>query len=63
VLTKMNLKNVQSKLTEDFIRVHRSYIVPISKISSVRGKTIHLDHTEIPIGIKFESEFFKKYGI
>lgn len=63
VLTKMNLKNVMSKLNSDkFVRVHRSYIVPLEKIQSVRGKQINLKGIEIPIGIKFEEEFFKKYS-
>jgi DNA-binding LytR/AlgR family response regulator len=62
VLTKMNLKTVLSKLPESFIRVHRSYIVPLSRIISVRGKNIHLDDKEIPIGIKYEADFFKKYS-
>jgi DNA-binding LytR/AlgR family response regulator len=62
VLTKMNLKNVMSKLhSKDFVRVHRSYVVPLHCILSVRGKTIQLNNIEIPIGIKFEEEFFKKY--
>jgi DNA-binding LytR/AlgR family response regulator len=61
ILTKMNLKNVMSKLSDDFIRVHRSFIVPMKRIRSVRGKMIQLDVKEIPIGIKFEEEFFKKY--
>lgn len=61
VLTKMNLKNVLDKLSSDFIRVHRSYIVPMKRIVSVRGKFIHLDSKEIPIGVKFEEDFFKRY--
>lgn len=61
VLTKMNLKAVSERLSNDFVRVHRSYIVPMSRILSVRGKTIQLDHTEIPIGVKFEEEFFQRY--
>src|SRR5436190_19925657 len=33
VLTKMNLKNVMSKLDpKEFVRVHRSYIIPLSSI-------------------------------
>jgi DNA-binding LytR/AlgR family response regulator len=62
VLTKMNLKNLMGKVTEDFIRVHRSYVVPLSRIESVRGKTIHFGNIEIPIGIKFEEDFFKRYS-
>jgi DNA-binding LytR/AlgR family response regulator len=63
VLTKMNLKNVMDKLDQnEFIRVHRSFIINRNKITSVRGKTILLqDLTEIPIGIKFESQFFSNY--
>lgn len=63
VLSKMNLKNVMSKLNPaEFIRVHRSYVVPIHKIESVRGKIIKLRNQEIPIGVKFEEEFFKRYS-
>jgi DNA-binding LytR/AlgR family response regulator len=63
VLTKMNLKNMLSKLNaNEFIRVHRSYIVPFSKIKSVRGKLIQLQNIELPIGIKFHDDFFQKYG-
>jgi DNA-binding LytR/AlgR family response regulator len=62
VLTKMNLKNVLGKLNpKEFVRVHRSYVIPLSKITSVRGKIIHLGKTEIPIGVKFEEEFFKLF--
>ena len=62
LLTKMNLKNIMSKLNpQEFVRPHRSYIVPIAKIESVRGKTISLGDIEIPIGIKYEEEFFKSY--
>jgi DNA-binding LytR/AlgR family response regulator len=62
ILTKMNLKNVMQKLNPaEFIRVHRSYIVPMSKIRAVRGKSIQLATIEIPIGIKFEKEFFELF--
>jgi DNA-binding LytR/AlgR family response regulator len=62
VLSKMNLKNVLSKLGTDFIRVHRSFIVPLSKIVSVRNKTISIGNTDIPIGVKFEHEFFQRFA-
>ena len=62
VLTKMNLKNVMSKLNpNEFVRVHRSYIIPLSRVQSVRGKTISLGSLEIPIGTKYEEDFFKAY--
>lgn len=62
VLTKMNLKNMMSKLnSSEFVRPHRSYVVPLSLIESVRGKTIHLSDIEIPIGVKYEEDFLKAY--
>lgn len=62
VLTKMNLKNIMSKLNPlEFVRPHRSYIVPLSQVESVRGKVIHLPGLEIPIGIKYEEDFLKAY--
>lgn len=62
VLSKMNLKNVMAKLDpREFVRVHRSYIIPLSAIQSVRNKTIRLPDAEIPIGVKFEEEFFAVY--
>jgi DNA-binding LytR/AlgR family response regulator len=62
VLTKMNLKNIMSKLNPlEFVRPHRSYIIPLSRIQSVRGKTISLNNIEIPIGVKFEDDFFRSY--
>jgi DNA-binding LytR/AlgR family response regulator len=62
VLTKMNLKNVMSRLdSREFVRVHRSYIVPLSRIVSVRNKLISLPGVEIPIGVKFEADFFSNY--
>ncbi|TND10494.1 MAG: LytTR family two component transcriptional regulator [Bacteroidetes bacterium] len=62
VLTLMSMKSIQEKLSpDDFIRVHRSYIVPLNRIESVRGKTINLGVAEIPIGTRYEAEFFKVY--
>lgn len=62
VLTIMSMKAVMEKLPQDeFIRVHRSYIVPINRIESVRGKVISLGTAEVPIGTKYEEAFFKVY--
>lgn len=62
VLTKMNLKNIMAKLNaQDFVRPHRSYIIPLDQIESVRGKTVHLPSIDIPIGIKYEEDFLKAY--
>lgn len=64
ILTLMTMKSVMEKLAaKDFIRVHRSFIVAINRIESVRGKTIELGTTQIPIGTKYEEAFFKAYTL
>jgi len=62
VLTLMSIKNLLNKLpSQKFIRVHRSYVIAIHQIVSVRGKIIDLGICEVPIGKSFESEFYKMY--
>jgi DNA-binding LytR/AlgR family response regulator len=59
VLTLMTLKTIMQKLpSKEFIRVHRSYIVPISKIVNVSKSKIKIADKEIPIGISYSESFF-----
>jgi DNA-binding LytR/AlgR family response regulator len=51
---KALMKNLQQK---EFLRVHRSYIVPINRIESVKQKMILIAGQEIPIGKFYEAEF------
>ncbi len=64
VITLMTLKAIQEKLpASEFIRVHRSYVVPLKRIQSVRNKVILLDTlVEIPIGTTYEDEFMRMFG-
>ncbi len=63
IVTRMTLKSMLEKLpSKEFCRVHRSYIVPLERIRSVKNKTIIIGEEEIPIGSSFESEFLKSLG-
>ena len=63
IMTLNTLKAIEDKLpTANFIRVHRSYIVGLNKIESVRGKNIQLPTAEIPISNKYEAGFFNLYS-
>lgn len=54
VLTLMTLKNMQEKLPEkEFVRVHRSYIIPISKVEKFNKNKIYVAGKEIPIGSSY----------
>lgn len=49
--TKMSLKAILEKLPkEDFIRIHRSYILPVHKITSFQNKVVFINNLTFPIG-------------
>ena len=59
VLTLMTLKTISQKLPpREFMRVHRSYIVPVSKIENVSKSKIKIAGREIPIGVSYSESFF-----
>lgn len=54
VLTLMTLKNIAEKLpSRDFIRVHRSFIVPIAKVEKFSKSKLWVKGKEIPIGSSY----------
>ena len=67
ILTLMTLKTITQKLpSKEFLRIHRSYIVPISKIENISKSKVKIGDKEIPIGISYSESFFavmdKKMG-
>jgi len=63
IVARMPMKDMMEKLnSRDFIRVHRSYILPFSKIESVRGGTIYIAGQEFPIGRTYAEDFFNRYN-
>lgn len=55
VLTLMSLKAMEETLPADlFIRIHRSYIIPIKRIVAIQGKEIQLPGISLPIGKKYQ---------
>jgi DNA-binding LytR/AlgR family response regulator len=63
IVARMPMKDIMEKLpAADFIRVHRSYILPFSKIEAVRGTTIFIGEQEFPIGRTYTDEFFSRYS-
>lgn len=62
IVARMTIKAMLEKLPQkDFIRVHRSYIVPFKRIESVRNKIISLAGEEIPIGASYEKNFLERF--
>jgi len=47
----------------NFVRVHRSFIVNMSKITHIDGNRIFIQDVEIPIGNLYRDQFFKMLGL
>jgi LytTr DNA-binding domain len=60
ILVRMTLKDAIEKLPiNQFLRVHKSYIISIAAIESIRNKTILIANQEIPIGRLYEESVSK----
>jgi DNA-binding LytR/AlgR family response regulator len=57
IVVRMTLKLLMEKLNDkEFFRVHRSYIIPVSRIESVKQKIISVAGEEIPVGKNYEDK-------
>lgn len=72
IVARMTLKAIFEKLPgvdapgvdapdSQFIRVHRSYIVPFSRIEALRNKTILVAGREIPVGASYEANLLARF--
>lgn len=61
MLSKLSLKAIEEKLPPaKFARVHKSFIVSVEKITSIRNDVIRIGVRDIPISKSFRDEFFRK---
>jgi len=61
VITLQNMKKMEETLpSNQFIRVHKSYIIALDKIESIERSRIAICGKIIPIGDTYRDEFFKR---
>ncbi len=59
IMTLQSFKKVESVLTEPrFVRVHRSYMIALDKITSVERNRIRIGDQLIPVGENYRKSFF-----
>ncbi len=55
IVVRMTLKALMEKLNDkEFIRVHRSYIIAVARIESIKQRLITVAGEEIPVGKNYE---------
>lgn len=61
LITLLSLKQVEALLpSEQFVRVHRSFIVSKNKVKSIEGNIIHMANQEIPIASNLRAEVLEQ---
>jgi DNA-binding LytR/AlgR family response regulator len=64
IMTLQSFQNMESLLPADnFIRIHKSFIVALNKIVSIERNRIKIGAELIPIGLSYREQFIKKIKI
>ena len=60
VMTLQSFNNMETTLpSNNFMRVHKSYIVALDKIDTVERNTLKIGDQSIPIGASYRERFYK----
>jgi DNA-binding LytR/AlgR family response regulator len=60
VITRLTMKALEERLPSDrFFRVHKSFIVALDKIESIRNLKIKIGAMQVPVSEHYSEEFFK----
>ena len=63
LVVKGNLGTILKQLpSELFVRIHRSYAIPIQAVQSYNQSQVKVFDTELPIGISFRAEVLRRLG-
>lgn len=63
VITRMTMKGIEEKLSSlPFMRVHKSFIVSLNKIESIRNLKISIGAHQIPVSEQFSEELMRRIG-
>jgi len=63
IITRLSIKSMEEKLPSNkFVRTHKSFVVAIDKIHSLRNSRIKLDNAEVPLSDHYKEHFFKLVG-
>ncbi len=59
VIIRMTMHSMVEAIDEGFVRIHRSYIVRLDKLTSIGPKCVKIKETVLPVGQKYKSAILK----
>ena len=58
IITLLSMKKIEERLPDNFMRIHRSYIINLDKIQEVNKSRVIMDaDTSLPIGDMYKESF------
>jgi DNA-binding LytR/AlgR family response regulator len=56
IITKIGTNEMENMLGDEFIRIHRSYIVHLQKITAYNAEEVFIDTVSLPIGLSYKKQ-------
>lgn len=63
LIIRISMKSIEEKLSQKkFIRIHKSYIISITRVTSVRKGSVFLGNAEVPLSDNYKDAFMLAIG-
>ena len=63
IMALISMKRLEELLPNDFVRVHRSYIVNLRRISRIEEGQVHVDTHKLPLGESYRDEVLRRLNV
>ena len=62
-LALISMKRLEELLPSDFVRIHRSYIVNLRRITRIEDGQVHVDAHTLPLGDSYRDEILRRLKV
>ncbi|WGK66258.1 LytR/AlgR family response regulator transcription factor [Croceiramulus getboli] len=59
LLLSTSLREIEQQLPEDFVRIHKSYLISMRKMNSLQGNQLLLEDTKLPVGRAYKQNLLR----
>jgi two-component system LytT family response regulator len=63
MLALISMKRLEELLPSDFVRIHRSYIVNLRRITRIEDGQVHVDAHKLPLGDSYRDEILRRLKV
>ncbi len=63
IVCRMTMKSIEEKLpSNEFLRIHKSFIISLKKVESIRNQKIKIGENHIPLSDNYSEHFYQTIG-